>query len=157
MEKPKRYSDEVPYEKRRYWYFTLHGTGPGTIPKDLKVLEVREGQNEKGTWGTYICLDGIVNTSELKEFDLKELIPPDDETSIEQVIKDYLKHEGWSGSIDCIWEDTDGLHIYVLDGDWKHQHLFLKHLMEQFGYTFVQENPEPSEDDCYTAEHIYKK
>ena len=35
MDKPKRYSDEVPYEKRRYWYFTLHGLGPGTIPTDL--------------------------------------------------------------------------------------------------------------------------
>ena len=38
MDKPIRYSDEVPYEKRRYWYFTLHGIGPGTIPKELKVL-----------------------------------------------------------------------------------------------------------------------
>ena len=28
MDKPIRYSDEVPYEKRRYWYFTLHGLGP---------------------------------------------------------------------------------------------------------------------------------
>lgn len=35
MDKLKRYSDEVPYEKWRYWYFTLHGLGPGTIPTDL--------------------------------------------------------------------------------------------------------------------------
>lgn len=77
MDKPIRYSDEVPYEKRRYWYFTLHGTGPGTIPKDLHVLETREGQNEKGTWGTFILLDGVLNTDELHEFDLKELAPRD--------------------------------------------------------------------------------
>lgn len=79
MDKPVRYSDEVPYEKRRYWYFTLHGIGPGTIPKDLKVLETRDGKNEKGTWGTFVCLDGILNTSELEEFDLKELKPSDDD------------------------------------------------------------------------------
>ena len=42
-----RYSDVRPYGERRYWYFTTHGTGPGTIPKDLHVLETREGQNEK--------------------------------------------------------------------------------------------------------------
>ena len=77
MDKPKRYSDEVPYEKRRYWYFTLHGLGPGTIPKDLKVLETREGKNDKGTFGLYICLDGILNTDELYEYDLKELVPED--------------------------------------------------------------------------------
>lgn len=77
MDKPARYSDEVPYEKRRYWYFTLHGLGPGTIPKDLKVLEIREGKNDKGTFGLYICLDGVVNTDELYEYDLKELAPED--------------------------------------------------------------------------------
>lgn len=77
MNKIVRYSDEVPYEKRRYWYFTLHGIGPGTIPKDLKVLETRDGQNEKGTWGTFVCLNGVLNTDELYEYDMKELAPED--------------------------------------------------------------------------------
>ena len=72
-----RYSDEVPYENRRYWYFTTHGVGPGTIPKDLKVLEVREGQNQKGTWGTFVCLDGVLNTDELRTYGCIELKPED--------------------------------------------------------------------------------
>lgn len=72
-----RYSDARPYEERRYWYFTTHSTGPGTIPKDLHVLETRDGKNEKGTWGTFILLDGVLNTDELHEFDLKELAPRD--------------------------------------------------------------------------------
>lgn len=71
----KRYSDVRPYEDRRYWYFTTHGIGPGTIPKDLNVLETREGQNDKGTRGTYICLDGVLNTDELNYYDLRELAP----------------------------------------------------------------------------------
>ena len=77
MDKPVRYSDEIPYEKRRYWYFTLHGIGPGTIPKDLRVLETRDGKNEKGIWGTFVCLDGILNTDELYEYDMRELVPDD--------------------------------------------------------------------------------
>lgn len=72
-----RYSDVRPYEDRRYWYFTTHGIGPGTIPKDLTVLETREGQNDKGTWGTYVCLDGVLNTDELSYYDLRELAPTD--------------------------------------------------------------------------------
>lgn len=72
-----RYSDVVPYEKRRYWYFTTHGYGPGSLPKDVTVLETREGQNEKGTWGDYICVDSVLNTDELREYDLRELAPED--------------------------------------------------------------------------------
>lgn len=74
-EEIKRYSDVVPYEKRKYWYFTTHGVGPGSIPKDLKVLEVKEGQNDKGTNGTYVCLDGVLNTSELRKYDMIEKAP----------------------------------------------------------------------------------
>lgn len=73
--KESRYSDVVPYENRKYWYFTTHGIGPGTIPKGVHILDVKEGQNKKGTWGDYICLDAILNTSELREFDLIELVP----------------------------------------------------------------------------------
>lgn len=70
-----RYSDVRPYEDRKYWYFTTHGVGPGTIPSDLNVLEVREGQNDKGTWGDFVCLDGVLNTDELSYYDLRELSP----------------------------------------------------------------------------------
>ncbi len=73
--KESRYSDVVPYENRKYWYFTTHGIGPGTIPPGVHILDVKEGQNKKGTWGDYICLDAILNTSELREFDLIELAP----------------------------------------------------------------------------------
>ena len=72
----KRYSDVRPYNERKYWYFTTHGVQPGSIPKGLKVLEVRDGQNDKGTWGTYVMLDGVLNTSELKKYDMRELVPP---------------------------------------------------------------------------------
>ena len=72
-----RYSDVVPYNQRKYWYFTTHGTGPGTLPKDVILLESRDGQNEKGTWGTFICVDSVLNTDELRKYDLRELAPKD--------------------------------------------------------------------------------
>ena len=74
----KRYSDVRPYSERKYWYFTTHGVQPGSIPRDLNVLEVRDGQNDKGTWGTFVMLDGILNTSELRKYDMRELAPKEE-------------------------------------------------------------------------------
>ena len=156
MDTPKRYSDEIPYEKRKYWYFTLHGLGPGTIPQDLHVLETRDGKNDKGTMGLYICLDGVLNTSELKEFDLKELTPPEEDKSEEQIIEDYLKEQKFYGMYE-IWKYDSEIHVYITNGDWKHQHLRLKILMDEFGYDQIEEYDEPSDDDCYTSEHVFVK
>jgi len=75
IEDIKRYSDIIPYDQRGYWYFTTHGVQPGSIPKDLNVLEVRDGQNKKGVWGTYVCLDGVLYTDELRYYDMIEAIP----------------------------------------------------------------------------------
>lgn len=80
----RRYSDVVPYENRKYWYFTTHGLGPGTIPKNITVLESREGRNDKGTLGDYMCLDAVLNTSELKEYDLRELEPIEEKDDYER-------------------------------------------------------------------------
>ena len=71
----KRYSDAVPYEKRKYWYFTTHGLGPGMLPQGVHVLDTQEGQNKKGTWGDFILLDAVLNTDELRQYDLIELSP----------------------------------------------------------------------------------
>ena len=74
----KRYSDVRPYSERKYWYFTTHGVQPGSIPKDLHVLEVRDGENERGTQGTFVMLDGVLNTSELRKYDMRELAPKEE-------------------------------------------------------------------------------
>lgn len=73
-----RYSDAVPYEKRRYWYWTKHGLGPGTLPKGVNVLDAKDGQNQKGTWGVFVLLDAVLNTDELEQYDLIELAPQED-------------------------------------------------------------------------------
>lgn len=159
MDKPARYSDEVPYEKRRYWYFTTHGVGPGTIPKDLKVLETRDGQNQKGTWGEFFCLDGVLNTDELRTYDCIELAPPENDGSVstEQFIEKFFRDHNFYGMLDEIYEDDDGVHIHIEMGDWSHEHQKCKILMGMLGYRQVYVDSEPSEDDCYSAWHLYKK
>lgn len=97
-----RYSDVLSQKDRDrgWWYFTTHGVGPGTIPKDLNVLEVRDGQNKRGTWGTFVRLDGIVNTSELSYYDLTELAPPN--------VKNESLNESIAIKKNSTWIDTVG-------------------------------------------------
>lgn len=156
MNKPARYSDDVPEEKRHYWYFTTHGIGPGTIPKDLTLLVSIEGKNDKGTMGDYICLNGICNTDELKEFDLRELSPFDEYGDIgeEAKIEKFLSADGIY--VEEVYED-DGDICISLEGDWKHSHLRMVWLMGTLGYTQVAEDEEDSDSDWYYSTHYFRK
>lgn len=161
----KRYSDVIPKEQRKFWYFTTHGVMPGSIPKGVNVLETREGKNDKGTNGTFVCLDAILNTSELKEYDLKEMVPQDLRESVdtkflidrEKEILNILK-DIWVEDIN-VDRGFDGkvVHVYV-KGDWKHDHLRCNYLMKEQGYTLIGENVyEEDGSDSYASEHIFYK
>ena len=83
IDKPVRYSDG---KTGKWWYFTTHGVQPGSIPKDLNVLDIIDTDN-----GTYVALDGILNTSELRQYDMKEKRPEGLEESLKyQVAKEQL-------------------------------------------------------------------
>ena len=83
IDKPVRYSDG---KTGKWWYFTTHGVQPGSIPKDLNVLDIIDTDN-----GTYVALDGILNTSELRQYDMKEKWPEGLEESLKyQVAKEQL-------------------------------------------------------------------
>ena len=149
-----RYSDNIPYTQRRYWYFTTHGIGPGTIPKDLKVLEVKEGRNDKGTLGDFICLDGILNTSELKEFDLRELVPPEeDNVDICVFLRKYLQENGLYVNRN-LWEENGEIHVVLLDLDESmHEHEKLDMLMSELDY---EERLHINSEDL-AIEHVFTK
>ena len=107
INKPVRYSDG---KTDKWWYFTTHGVQPGSIPKDLKVLDTIDTDN-----GTYVALDGILNTSELKQYDMKEKSPEELEESLKyQVAKEQLArfNEG------------------KMPQDWKPEH-YIKKLVEK--------------------------
>lgn len=99
--KEARYSDSVPKEKRGWWYFTTHGVMPGSIPRGVNVLDTREGQNKKGTRGTFVKLDAILNTDELRYYDMIELVPESEyeDLSITEQIELFksLKNNGFTG------------------------------------------------------------
>lgn len=142
-----RYSDVVPYNNRKYWYFTAHGTGPGTIPKDLKILQIIESSG-----GDYICLDGILNTSELTKYDMKESVPPE-----ELIVQNFLNEKGFKYYSD-IWKENDCIYISIEYGDWKHQHLYCDYLMKELGYELNDEIITWEDgSDCYSADREYFK
>lgn len=106
----KRYSDVVPKKDRKYWYFTTHGVGPGSIPKGINVLKVVEGKNDKGTLGDYVLLDAVLNTDELKEYDLRELAPKygiSKNESLDEGWQDYLSSDVYNRLANCTTTKDD--------------------------------------------------
>lgn len=50
------------------------------------------------------------------------------------------------------------IEIYVLWGDWKHDHLFLDHIMQKNGFILKDETiDEEDGSDCYSSTHRYKE
>lgn len=56
-----------------FWYYTKHGIGPGTLPKDVQVVDIYEDDD----FGTYVALDSVLTADELQEYELKEQTPPE--------------------------------------------------------------------------------
>lgn len=54
-----------------YWYFTVHGIGPGTLPRGVAVEDCFEGKNSKGTYGDFVRLDRALTEEEVEYFDLQ--------------------------------------------------------------------------------------
>ena len=63
---------DIPKEHRnKFWYYTTHGYGPGTIPKDVEVLDTIDNG-----FSMYILLDRPLEDYEIKKYDLKVKNPP---------------------------------------------------------------------------------
>ena len=56
----------VKADKNGYLYFTKHGVGPGALPKDVKLIDWRDVDDNI----TAIWLDRFLTTRELKEYDI---------------------------------------------------------------------------------------
>ena len=55
------------------WYLFSHGSGPGTIPKDVMIIEIKDHPTNK--YKFYGKLSRVLTTEELKEYCLKEEMP----------------------------------------------------------------------------------
>lgn len=58
--------------KGPFWYYSKHGMGPGTLPEDVKVVDWYEDDD----YNTWVALDSVLTTHELREYGLKEQKPP---------------------------------------------------------------------------------
>ena len=88
-------------EKDKYWYFTRHGQGPGTFPRNATLLDWVEDDD----FNTWIALDRMLTDEEMAEFELREQTPPDLE---EGVLGTALKVAGAVGSVGSAIADAVG-------------------------------------------------
>lgn len=55
------------------WYFTSHGVGPGTVPKDLYIFEVID--RPEGSY--FATVDDEITEYGLTKYDIKKRVPKD--------------------------------------------------------------------------------
>lgn len=67
-----------------FWYFTKHGVQPGSVPKDINILDVLDAKD--GT-GSYFLSDKVIDIKQLNKYELKEL-GPDTEYNTEEYYSD---------------------------------------------------------------------
>jgi hypothetical protein len=53
-----------------YWFFTRHGVQPGSVPKDVEILDIVDTPN-----GTFVKLNRFLSTKELDYYDIIEKAP----------------------------------------------------------------------------------
>lgn len=72
---------------------------------------------------------------------------------VEEYLYEYMEqNQRWYE----IWGYDDFVEINVEWGDWKHDHIALDYLMEQVGFTCVNEElTEENGSDCYSAIHKF--
>lgn len=53
-----------------YWFFTTHGVQPGSVPRDVDILDIIDTPN-----GSFVKFDRFLSTKELNEYDMVEKAP----------------------------------------------------------------------------------
>lgn len=72
----------------------------------------------------------------------------------ERVNKIFAKH---NINYDCYYNcNAQQVIITIMDGDWKHDHLFLKNVMGQNGFECIDEYITDSDSDCYDCEYTFQ-
>ena len=73
----------------------------------------------------------------------------------ERVNEIFAKH---NINYDCVYNhNAQQVIITIIDGDWEHDHIFLKNVMWQNGFECVDEYVTDSDCDCYDCEYTFQK
>ena len=81
------------------------------------------------------------------------------DTSIVSEFKEFLNNKNAQYIASEIDETKDGMQIVIYDGDWKHEHLYMKHLLDEFftnkgiDIRIVSEEIGESGQDTYSARY----
>ena len=69
-------------EVRDYWYFTTHGLQPGSVPKRVHIEKVKDELRSpsRGVVGTYFTTDKPLTSQELRDYEITEETPTEDDT-----------------------------------------------------------------------------
>lgn len=91
-----------------YWFFTTHGVQPGSIPKDVDILDIIDTPN-----GSFVKFDRFLSTEELNEYDMVEKSPK----SVMSAEADELRSEDdhWVQEIE--WAMSDLPSWFKVKGD----------------------------------------
>jgi len=81
------------------------------------------------------------------------------DTSIVSEFKEFLSNKNAQYIANEIGETKDGMQIVIYDGDWKHEHLYMKHLIDEFftskgiDISINSEEIGESDQDTYSARY----
>ena len=123
------------FNEKGYWYFTTHGD-LFTFPRDVyRVCDTIDGQNRRGTWGYFICLNRRLTEQEMYDYDLYKLVPNGELDKIpnDEFVKDYIYENGFNGSIETLYENELGINIEVIV-DSVEDYQYLKNILGNLRY-----------------------
>lgn len=91
-----------------YWFFTTHGVQPGSVPRDVDILDIIDTPN-----GSFVKFDRFLSTKELNEYDMVEKAPK----SVMSAEADELRSEDdhWVQEIE--WAMSDLPSWFKVKGD----------------------------------------
>lgn len=159
------YSNLIEVIGKAVWLLKDNGHGIWNIDKDRKlVIEslVKPGENlPDGTpnedWCSHVVLLDTDGTF-IHVPEWQTVICPEDFGDKIMSIQRYVSDNGLYADV---YDNFDGLpvvHASIHWGDWKHDHLWCKKLMEYIGYVEIGCNvTEENGSDCYSAIHNFMK
>ena len=122
--------------------------------KTYTISEVKPYEKAKDYCKHFVLTDTDGNEVEIREWEC--VFCPNYDLDEVSMINKYLSDNQLYA--DGVWHDGGDIMVQVNWGDWKHDHLWLRDLMQYLGYTHISEYvTEENRSDCYSAEHTFHK
>ena len=127
------------------------------VDEVCEIVSVVPWSKELNDW----CHHYIVRKADGTEVEIREVdcvFSPNKEKPTDYMVHDFLNDNGVWAEVYPYRHDMPVLVVDIHWGDWKHEHLWAKNLMEFLGYKEIG-NKVTEEDgsDCYSAEHYFLK